>query len=82
MNQTDQAIVHAANFTCVALTILVNCLKSQGALGESQFENALQATLSAEGPDRARLDYEFLKNLLKSLRRNEPGRASTTVPLN
>jgi hypothetical protein len=81
MHQTDQAITHTANYACVAFTILVNCLKSQGALGANQFEEALQATLSAEGADRARLDYEFLKNLLKSLRKNEPGKAPLIVQL-
>jgi hypothetical protein len=82
MNQTDQAIGLTANYTCVALTILVNCLKNQGALGATQFEDALQATLSAPGADRARLDYEFLKNLLKSLRRHEPGKPPSSVLLN
>jgi hypothetical protein len=43
----DQAIAYAANFTCVALTILVNCLKKEGVLGTTQFEDELQATLSA-----------------------------------
>jgi hypothetical protein len=82
MHQSDPAITDTANFTLVAFTILVNCLKSQGALGAHQFEDALQATLSAEGADRARLDYEFLKDLLKSLRKNEPGKAPSIVLLN
>jgi hypothetical protein len=82
MHPTDEAIGLTANFACVALTILANCLKNQGALGPTQFEDALQATLSAEGADRARLDYEFLKNLLKTLRRNEPGKPPSTSLLN
>jgi len=79
MNPADQAIGYTANYTCVAFTLLVNCLKAQGVLGPTQFEDALQATLSAEGADRARLDYMFLKNLLVSLRRNEPGKPASKV---
>ena len=82
MRPEDQAIGYAANFTCVALTILVNCLKKEGALGTTQFEDELQDTLSAEGADRARLDYMFLKDLLKHLRRHQPGQRPSTVLLN
>ena len=78
MRPEDQAIGYAANFTCVALTILVNCLKKEGALGTTQFEDELQATLSAEGADRA----IFLKDLLKHLRRHQSGQPPSTVLLN
>lgn len=77
MRPEDQAIGYAANFTCVALTILVNCLKKEGALGTTQFEDELQATLSAEGADRA-----ILKDLLKHLRRHQSGQPPSTVLLN
>ena len=82
MEPSDKDLGLTANFSCVAFTLLVNCLKTQGVLGPTQFEDALQATLSAEGVDRARLDYMFLKDLLKNLRRNEPGKPASRVLLN
>jgi hypothetical protein len=81
MEPSDKDLSLTANFSCVAFTLLVNCLKTQGVLGPAQFEDA-QATLSAEGVDRARLDYMFLKDLLKNLRRNEPGKPASRALLN
>jgi hypothetical protein len=37
------------------------------------YEGALRATIEAGGPDRERLDYQLLANLLATLEKQEPG---------
>ena len=63
----DKALAYTANGTLMAVVILVNCLKNQGALGPTQYEDALRATIDAPGADASRLDYSLLRNLLKAL---------------
>ena len=74
----DAALAYSANFTATAILILVNCLKNQGALGERQYENALRATVEAEGAPRERLDYQHLAALLATLEKQRPGRPPET----
>lgn len=70
---TDAGIAYAANFALAAITVLVHCLKNQGALGARQYEEALRSTLEAEGAQTNRLDYQFLASLLATLEKQEPG---------
>ena len=53
MRPEDQAIAYAANFTCVALTILVSCLKKEGALGTTQFEDESASHAFSRGKQTA-----------------------------
>jgi hypothetical protein len=62
------AVVHTGNFALTAMTILVHCLKNQGVLGDRQYENALRATIEAEGAERERL-----ADLLPHLEKQQPG---------
>jgi hypothetical protein len=66
------ALAHTSNGALTAFVI--NCLKNQGALGDRQYENALRATIEAEGAERERLDYQFLANLLAALEKHHRGR--------
>jgi len=66
-------LAYTANFVTIALLDLVHCLKNQGALGERQYENALRATIEADGAQRDRLDYQFLAQLLAVLEKQSPG---------
>jgi len=78
MDAHGVAIGYSANFTATAILILVNCLKNQGALGERQYENALRATIEADGAPRDRLDYQFLGQLLAALEKQSPGQPPVT----
>jgi hypothetical protein len=62
-----QAIGYSANFTTVALKILVQCLEKNGALMPGQIETALRKTLEHPGAEKERLDYQFLAELVKVL---------------
>jgi hypothetical protein len=67
------ALAYIGNYTTAALLILVNCLKNQGALGARQYEDALRATIEAEGAPTQRLDYVMLGVLLRALEKQKPG---------
>jgi hypothetical protein len=74
----DAALAYTANGALTALAILANCLKNQGALGSSQYEDALRRTIEADGAQRNRPDYQFLKNLLNALEGKPPSPSSAT----
>jgi hypothetical protein len=81
MNPTDQTSAYNANFTCVAIALLVNCLKAQGVLGAHEYEDALRATISQDDAPLERLDYRYLSNLLKLLEHRVPGQTPLLSPL-
>jgi hypothetical protein len=68
-----ERLAHTSNFVAIALVILVNCLKNEGALGPRQYEDALRATIEADGAQRDRLDYQLLAQLLAVLEKQSPG---------
>jgi hypothetical protein len=70
---TAAGLSYTANFVATALLDLVHCLKNQGALGAHQYEDALRATIEADGAPRDRLDYQFLAQLLAVLEKQSPG---------
>lgn len=72
LSPTEQALAHGLNYTTQALAMLINCLKNNGSLQANQYENALRFTLSQEGAELNRLDYQFLKHLLISLESDTP----------
>ena len=82
MSPEDQAIAYTANFTCVAVTILVNCLKDRGVLGATEFEDEIRNTLLAGRELKGRLDYQFLETLLKALETKASGSSPAKVLLN
>jgi hypothetical protein len=67
-------LAYTSNFVTIALLDLVHCLKNQGALGARQYENALRATIEADGAPRERLDYQLLAQLLAVLEKQSPGK--------
>jgi hypothetical protein len=62
-----EAIGYSANFTTVALKILVGCLEKNGALMPGQVQTALRQTVEHPQAKTDRLDYQFLAQLLKAL---------------
>lgn len=81
MSSSDiEALALTANFSATAFTILVNCLKNNGALKPTQFEDALRWTVSQPNAERIRLDYQFLEQLLNNLERQNPDKTPPQLP--
>jgi hypothetical protein len=78
---TAASLAYQANFVTIALLDLVHCLKNQGALGARQYENALRATIEADGAPRERLDYQLLAQLLAVLEKQSPGQPPVIEPI-
>jgi hypothetical protein len=72
MSPEDQALGYLANFVTVALADLTSCLKSNGVLHPGQFETALRKTITRQGAERERLDYELLTHLVSFLEGSQP----------
>jgi hypothetical protein len=72
MTPEDQALGYVANFVAVALAELTSCLKSNGALHPGQFETALRETITRQGAEHERLDYELLAHLVSLLEGSQP----------
>jgi len=50
----QQAIAYQGSFVVTAITMIVNCLRNNGALGPTQVEDAIRATLKHPSARRAR----------------------------
>ena len=67
-----QAIAYTANFSSVAVRLLVECLEANGALRPGQFQKALKGTLAHPQSQLNRLDYVLLGDLLNQLDSKSP----------
>jgi hypothetical protein len=67
LSEQDTAVACTGMFAVTAIALLVECLKNNGALGPSKFEDALRSTINGPGAISNRLDYAFLDVLLRTL---------------
>ena len=55
-----EAVGYSANFTVIALVMLITSLEKSGALPAGWMKTAISAVLRNAGPEAKHLDYQFL----------------------
>jgi hypothetical protein len=67
LTPTEVLFAYHSSANMMAINLLAKCLVANGSLRTGQFEEALRSTISREGAQTDRADYQWFAALLKML---------------